>query len=253
MTLTMSATASVGPDVYGGRDPGDLPAYPLWEVAHFLWVPDHKLRRWATGYRMGEKNYPPLIRIADRASRLLSFHNLAELHVLSFLRDHAVPLQRVRGAIGYLRRDLGDDHPHPLLAKELETDGLDLFSDYLVRGQRRTVNLSGHGQIEMRDMIAINLKRIEWDPGTRAIARLFPYVKPFDSPEEASQQPKVVSIDPRVSFGRPTLAGTSVPTDELAARFSAGDDIAEIARDYDLEPADVQDAIRYQLADRRAA
>ena len=235
-------------DVYGGVDPGDLPCYPLPEVAHFLWTARAKLGRWACGYTHDGKREPPVIQIADRANRLLSFNNLSELHVLSALRGHEVSLQRIRGAVRTLREQFVGDHPHPLLALDMQTDGLSIFIEHL----GHLVNITRYGQGALREVFEAHLKRIERDPNKGTALRLFPFVRPPLDVEHPVEQPRPVSIDPRVSFGRPVLAGTGIPTVELAHRFSAGESMASLAEDLSLEPEIIEEAIRYQLAERAA-
>jgi len=41
-----------------------------------------------------------------------------------------------------------------------------------------------------------------------------------------------VVIDPHVSFGRPVLAGTGIPTAVLAEQFKTGDPVLVLAKDY---------------------
>lgn len=233
--------------LYGG-DPAELPVYPLSEVAHFLWMPHRKLYRWSAGYTLDGKRQPAIIQIADRKQLLLSFNNLAELHILSALRNEDVSLQRVRQAIAYLRKEF-DEERHPLLSTDLSTDGANVFIEKF--GQ--LVNISRHGQVAFREILEAHLRRIDRDPNSGTVLRLFPFVKAVRSAQDAVGQARLVAIDPRVSFGRPVIAGTRVPTTELAGRWSAGETIAEIAEDFGLDAGLVEDAIRYERADRRVA
>jgi uncharacterized protein (DUF433 family) len=194
-----------------------------------------------------------VIRVADPAGRLLSFNNLAELHVLSALRHYRVPLQRIRAGVRYLRDNVvGPEHPHPLLARELHTDGLGIFVEYL--GQY--VNITKHGQGVLRQLFEAHLRRIERDPNEGTVLRLFPFVRPPARESRNAQvpgavdQPRAVTIDPIVSFGRPVIAGTRIPTVELANRFSAGEPIDSLAADLNLDNQTIEEAIRYQLATR---
>src|ERR1051326_726269 len=134
--------------IYGSTDPREAPAFRIVEAAQFLWVPEKSMRRWAAG-EVGRK---PVIQIANAAERALSFLNLAELHVLSFLRDQRVSLQRIRRAVTYLERELGADCRHPLLAMDLLTDGVNVFVERLTHGEA-LVNISQHGQLAMRALL----------------------------------------------------------------------------------------------------
>ncbi len=77
----------------------------------------------------------------------------------------------------------------------------------------------------MRALLSAYLKRIERDDAGLAI-RLFPF-----TPRLSQDSPRLISIDPRVAFGRPVIAGTRIPTVEIAERYKAGDSIATLLRE----------------------
>lgn len=227
-------------DPYAGQDPREMPAYTAAQAAHYLWVPENTLRTWTRGreYPSGKGYSDPVVSPADPAGGLLSFVNLLELHVLSAIRrHHGVEMRRVRRALLYLAERYG--HKHPLIDEKMETDGTDLFVERL--GQLE--NISKHGQLAMRALLEVHLKRIEWNQQGIAV-RMFPFTRPG---ADRSSSPKSISIDPRVAFGRPVVAGSRVPTAELAARFAAGDSHAVLVRDYELSPEEVDEAIRCEL------
>jgi len=60
-------------------------------------------------------------------------------------------------------------------------------------------------------------------------------------------EPRVVVIDPEVSFGKPVLVGTGIPTSTVAERYKAGESVDDLAEDYDLERAKIEEAIRCEL------
>jgi len=95
---------------------------------------------------------------SGREEFIALLHGPGETHVLSAIRrEHRVPLDRVRAAIDYLRKQFDSDHP--LAEYVFETDGIDLFVDKY--GQ--LINVSRHGQLEMKQLIAVYLRRIERD------------------------------------------------------------------------------------------
>jgi uncharacterized protein (DUF433 family) len=119
------------------------------------------------------------------------------------------------------------------------------------------VNITKYGQGVLRQLLEAHLRRIERDPNEGTVLRLFPFVRPPDKladlgAPEGERQPRAVTIDPVVSFGRPVVAGTRIPTVELANRFSAGEPIDSLAADLNLEKETIEEAIRYQLATRAA-
>src|SRR5438067_98686 len=77
-------------DPYLGRDPRLIAAYTTLEAARYLRIPERTLFDWTFGRsyrRKGEwRSVAALIEVADSDEHLLSFTNLAELHVLDALR-----------------------------------------------------------------------------------------------------------------------------------------------------------------------
>jgi uncharacterized protein (DUF433 family) len=56
---------------------------------------------------------------------------------------------------------------------------------------------------------------------------------------------KLVKVDPLIAFGQPAVR--AVRTDVLASAFRAGDSVSALAHGFDLDEAQVNDAIRYEL------
>lgn len=57
----------------------------------------------------------------------------------------------------------------------------------------------------------------------------------------------LVVIDPRVSGGRPVIAGAGLATEVIAQRYKAGESIQELALDYDRPDTEIQEALRCEL------
>jgi uncharacterized protein (DUF433 family) len=55
-----------------------------------------------------------------------------------------------------------------------------------------------------------------------------------------------VVVDPREAFGRPIVERTGTRVEDVLGLFWAGEEIKDIAYDFDLEEAEVQDLIRAQ-------
>ena len=89
-----------------------MPAYSIFEGAHYLQMPSSTLRWWVKGwtYRTdaGERFSSPLLVLPvapERKPLLLSFVNIVQAHVLDALRrDHHIAMPKVREALSYLRR-----------------------------------------------------------------------------------------------------------------------------------------------------
>lgn len=231
-------------EIYGGRDPRDVPLYPVREAAHYLRLPESTLRSWVYGRTYpksgGTGVFEPIIALPEPDEKALSFHNLVEAHVLrGARREHGVPLQNVRRAIDYVEERL--EIERPLAHANFETDGLDLF----VEEMGRLVNASSRQQHLLGDAIRAHLKRIERDADGIA-SRLYLFTR-----ERGLDQPQVVVADPRVAFGRPVVKGTGIPITILLERWLAGESVEDLAEDYGLDRDVVEEAIRCEH--RRAA
>ncbi|MEW6366260.1 MAG: DUF433 domain-containing protein [Acidobacteriota bacterium] len=229
-----------GSDIYSGADPREIPTYTAREAARYVGLPTGTLRNWAFGlYYPTEKGrtfFSPVIELPDRSKRLLSFMNVVEAHVLKATRRrHGVPLRSIRLALDYLKSAFPS--PHPLTDHRFLTDGLDL----LVVKYGELIAVSRRGQLAMKEVLEAHLKRIEWDAFGRA-ERLYPFVRPVDL-----GAPSYVVIDPRISFGRPVLRGTGIPTEVLAERFNSGESIEDLAKDYARDRDEIEEAIRCEL------
>jgi uncharacterized protein (DUF433 family) len=228
------------------NDPRILPAYTLGDAAHYLQVPPATLRSWVAGRKYptskGERFFQPLIASPENNNRLtLSFINLVEAHVLDAIRrTHGIALPKVRKAIEFVKRELGSNHP--LAERSFETDGVDLF----IQEYGQLINVSRDGQLAMKNVLAAYLERIERD--SQGIAtRLYPFTRNRAPSSNVRREPKVVVIDPRVSYGRPVLVGTGIPTSILAERYKAGESIKELADDYGRSTNEIEEAIRCEL------
>ena len=223
-------------DTAGSHDPRQLPCYPISEVAQYLAVPAATIRYWS----VGRGSYEPLIAVPSYAPTLLSFLNLIELHVLAAIRrKHGVKMQSVRKAIQYLADRSGCELEarHPLISRELETDGLDLFIDEY----GRLINISQEAQTVIREVVRAALSRVERGPEGIPV-KLYPFTR-----KAIEDAPAMIVIDPRLSAGRPVIAGTGLATQVIAERYKAGESVRELAYDYGRERAEIEEAIRCEV------
>lgn len=215
--------------LYGGADPRELPAYSIQDAARYLHVPPSTLRAWVLGQG---KRFKAVIALPDPRRAELSFLNLVEAHVLNAIRrEHDISLQKTRKSIELLESKLGSKRP--LASEVFFTDGVDLFVERL--GQLH--NVSRNNQLAIAGILREHLRRIEFEQGLAV--RLYPFTR-----KPGLDEPKSVVIDPTIAFGRPVVYSTGVPTAVIAQRFDAGDSVDDLARDYDLQPAVVEEALR---------
>jgi uncharacterized protein (DUF433 family) len=240
--------------LYSGPQVLDVPLYSVPEASRYLRLPENTLRAWVAGraYPLrsgGSRRSEPVIEIADRRSSRLSFNNLTEAHILDALRrQYHVELPQIRRAVSYLRDQFRTDHP--LVHHQMLTDGRHLFVEGAGLGD--VINASRHGQLAMRDLIGLHLQRVEWGSDD-FVTRFYPFTRSGRAREAEAAQPRVVTMDPRIEFGRPVLKASAAPTAVIADRYKAGESIAALAEDYGEEPLNIEEALRCELKPARAA
>lgn len=229
-------------DIYRGEDPRFLPFYGLREAALCLRLPVATLRQWTLGreyeIKSGKKVFRPLIQPADPDRTLLSFVNLLEGQALrAFRREHNLRFKVIREALTSLK-SLDGPHAetHPLAFEDFLTDGLDIFVERV--GELITLNPAR--QIAIRAAFRNHLQRIRRDANGPTL--FFPWV----GGEGEKDTP--VTVDPRVAFGRPVITGTGISTAVLASFVRAGEQIADVAEDYDLSQEQVEAAVTFEEA-----
>lgn len=251
-------TSSTRPAI-AEQDPIEVPRYTPWDVVHYLRLVPGALstltgRLNGAPYPQGNHAYfwgpfPPLlgsevfIRMgaSDEEGRM-TFRELADLFVRAAVPHALMEWVRTgdeddkrwadlymvlgRGLEGMQREPVPFDHS-PV---EDRVDGLVRpFAGSLEEEDLRL----------LRKTFTLRLERVETREGMPV--RLYPF-----SRDPAERSPRKIVLDPRLRFGKPTLAEHGVPTDSLFERYLAGDSIRELAEDYGLPTAEVEEAIRYE-------
>ena len=217
------------------------PAYTLTEAARYIKLPAATLRSWVAGRPYpkaeGVARFQPLIHPPRKQPPALSFWNLIEAHVLRSLRtDHGVSIRAVRQALSYAERALGIQRL--LLRKELRTDAGKVFLDRY----GELIELSASGQLAMRQLLEAHLLRVEWDEWQFPV-RLYPFLS-----GEATSSEKPIAIDPKIAFGRPVVVRAGVSTAAIAERIDARETVEELAADYGLTAAEIEQAVLFERA-----
>jgi uncharacterized protein (DUF433 family) len=216
------------------QSPEELPAYTAVRAAQIVRLSPSTLRFWACG----DGEHAALFAPALESPLTLSFSNLVESFVLASMRRvHGVSMQRVRKALSFVGKKLRIERP--LIHTRFRTDGVNLF----VQQADELFDAASPGQAVLRDILEASLERIEW--GSEIAARLYPWVRA----DLKSKQPKSIVIDPHRGFGQPIIAGTGIETRIVTERYRAGESVAELAKDYRLDPEQIEDAIRCETSE----
>ena len=222
--------------LYRGKDPRELPMYGIGDAAVYLGVPRSTLATWVRGQRVrGRTRMHGLIK-PDRPTGLLTFNNLMEAYVLASLtRRFDLPLQRVRSALRFVGSD------RPLLTTLFRTNGRGIFIEQM----GKLVDASHGGQAAIREVVESSLERVELDE-RRLPLRLYPW-------RREPTEPRIIALDPRRSFGKPTVIGSAVQSETIIDRHRAGESVAQLAADYNLPGEVIEGVLRWGLDAAKAA
>jgi uncharacterized protein (DUF433 family) len=212
-----------------------LPAYPLAEAARYLGSNPSTLRAWFHGRGYKVKGQPKWAKAVLSSAKIsgepISFLDLVEAHVLLAIRKgYGIPLKNFRVAMEYLREAGGD--LHFLAHRDFFHDRRNLY----LKWENKLMSLSERGQLVGREIITEGLKQIVYGEDDYA-ARFFP--------RNDQQRQESIVLDPTINFGRPCLVRLGVGADAIAARFRAGERIADLAQDYAATREEVEEAIRW--------
>jgi len=216
----------------------DQPMYGLTQAAQLLHLRTDKVRRWLDGYSRASTEYPPVVRQHRTGEEVVTWGEFVELGFLREYRKARVSLQHIRPIVDWVKVELETKYPlatarfyvgdrHLIMLKE-QQDRLGLDPSLAV------VVETGQGVLGLAEPPKAFLRKIDFNGGETA-QRLRP----------AGPESPVV-IDPDRSFGMPRVR--HVTTERIAELFAARESIETIARGYDLQPEEVEAALRFELA-----
>ena len=205
-----------------------LPAYRVVDAGRYAGIPARTVSYWNFG--RGATGATLLSRARKEG---LSYYELIEVAFVATFRNLGVSLQRIRKAREYAAQALKSEYPfaehswmtegHHVLLGLRKIEG-DTFVGSLVAADR-------YGQIGWKEIISDRFHQFDYENGIALVWH------PRDR-----QNP--VSIDPRVSFGAPTVSG--IPTWTLKGRWDAGESICDMQEDFRLSADDVRYALQFE-------
>lgn len=218
-----------------------IPNYGPIEAAAFLHVPYDTLHHWISD------ESGPLIAPASKKPLLLSFKNLVECYVLEILRRiHGITMPKVRFSVETLKALQRAKHimasNHPLADHDLRITEKRLFI-YDLHGA--CVELTRGGQVQFPNTVDAYLKRVVRDKDGVAF-KFHPLLRRYYDFKSAEMDPELIVVDPKVSFGKPVLAGSAINTDVIAGRLYAGDTEEDLAHEYGRTLAEIRAAAQFE-------
>jgi uncharacterized protein (DUF433 family) len=216
--------------------------YSVSEAAHLVGTTKRKVRGWVAGY--GRER--PIITnelgwVDDRVA--FSFTNLMEMRFIAFFEGAGLKLPDVRAIMNEVRDVM--EHPHPFATQQIfRTDGQKIVAEITLKRSRKVIYDLKSKNYEMRTIVLESLKDdVLYDAA--GLARAW-YPRKQTAPN--------VILNPRISFGRPALRDSRIPTSTIAdaVRAERGDTRA-VAKWYEIPESEVKEAVKFETALRQAA
>lgn len=202
-----------------------LPAYQVKAAAAYAGVTSQTVRNW-------QKESPEGEALGHRDSGVsLSYMQLQELAIVSAMRRLNVKLATIRIARDFLANFFKTSFP--FADERVKCDGQDVLvhlKEQLPTKASTLLVANKGGQLAWPEIIGERFDQFEYEKGIALKWHL-----------TADQR---VVIDPRVSFGSPTVRG--VPTWALIGREVAGESPEAIAEDFSLSVDDVKTALAFE-------
>jgi uncharacterized protein (DUF433 family) len=219
-------------------------AYPITQASRLLrfnrevqdTVNPAGIRRWAYGYRRLDRDYTSAITVDafSQKSGTLSFLELIEIMFIASSLASGSKWKMVHEAARVAQQLLPEER-HPFAHRDWFADPHGIYLRLGTEsGEKILIEMAGHAQLAMEDLLRIYLKQIRFSAVTGLADAWFPL---------GHETP--VLLDPRMSFGLPIIE-SGVRTDILAGRHKAGDSVEEIAVWYEVPEHEVEAAIRFE-------
>lgn len=208
------------------------------EAARLLTVPQSTLHYWLEGGERRGKSYRPILRVEPTGARSVTWAEFVEAGLLrQYRRDAGVAMAELRLFIDLLRQRYAVPYPlahqepfvgagRQLVLEAQESSGL---------GAEYSLVAVASGQLILTAPSVTFVERVTWQDDLAVGWR------PHDDPQSP------VRMLPEVRFGRPAVKGVS--TEVLWEHVEdAGEDLSDVAEDFDLSPTDVRWAISYETS-----
>ncbi|HEY0412240.1 MAG TPA: hypothetical protein VGD66_03755 [Allosphingosinicella sp.] len=206
-----------------------VPNYWIREAARYAHLSPQTVASW---HKPSTSNTRGTLSSKDKGAAL-SYLQLIEVAVVARFRKAGVSLQKIRAAREYVSKQL--EAEHPFAEYRFKTDGRDLWMDYAQieaeMGDKKLLAASQGGQLAWSDIIG-KLKEFDYEDDRLAVRW---HVAGVD---------RSIIIDPQIQFGAPAVEG--VPTWVFKGRWSAGEELDDIADDFGLPSAAVIDALQFE-------
>jgi len=213
--------------------------YSIPEASRLTKIPIQDIRRWVFGYDFSlakDKRFSPPLwssQYSDLGENdCIGFKDLLEVRFIRAFRKAGVPLQTIRMALNRAIDFFG--HEYPLSSKNFRTDGRAIFAR--VMGET--------GDVEYLDLVKSQYAfRQIIEPGLYTSQIFENDIATKWHPFFPNRQ---IIIDPSLSFGKPILAKSGIPTHAVAEAYEVEESVKAVSALFEITPAEVEVAVAFE-------
>lgn len=226
----------------------DQKLFTAGDASRLVGVSAASARRWLAGYTYtynGEQRSRGA-KIGSRAGEvdgvlMMSFLDLVEVRMAMNFRKSKVSWERINRAAAFFRSSWQSEHPFAL--QRFRSDGKYALAEIA-------------GQLKDRHLLDVSTNQFVFDALlSQSLFDVLDFREdglPFRMWLQGRESGIVV--DPARAFGRPIVDQAGIPVSTLVTAYAANDnDIDRVARWFEIPPATVEAAIRYEANRRLAA
>jgi len=221
----------------------DTPIYNPAYVSRLINLSTGRIKRWLKGYEFSYTSSssgkevlshkdPVIGREDSEMPNYASFLDLIDLLFVKQFLARGLSLQKIRKALTEAQALIGGHH---FAQRSFFTDGKNIYMQ-IKNDSESLIELLSGGHWVISQFIKELAQQIEFDEPTGFAAKWYPLGKSG-----------LVVIDPKISFGRPTLIGKSISTDNVFNCYlGENENISKVCKWLDLNQEQVNAAIKFE-------
>ena len=212
------------------------PAYSNAEASRLTRLTRWRVARWMQGYRYAGKEYRPVIRReGDGQSPYVSFLDLIDMLFVRRFVERGFSIPHLRKALKEAREYLGTPH----FARNTFFTSSEKIILQMPQDGSMVALLTG-GQQAIRDLVKQVFPKLDFEDVTEHgfVNRWYP-----------DGRDGHILIDPLICFGRPTIKGRSIATENVYDLYRGENERVEpVQQWFGLPVPEIQAAIRFEAA-----
>ena len=220
-----------------------LPAYRVGEAARYAGVSHQMVSYWLRGIRTQQP------KLSERPSwQGLSYYELVEVAFVATFRGIGIPFKHIRIAHDHAAKAFGSEYP--FVEHKWLTEGPGVMLELREMGHLKSsggpmAGKKGLGKAPPEEPVVwVPGRGAAWNSVVKERFAEFDYEDGIAVVWRLAGRESLVVIDPRMSFGTPTVGG--LPTWVLKGRWEAGESIEAIIADYRLKEEEIRDGLVFE-------